>query len=113
MIWAFELRVMQSDRSAHWRRLLVAATAAVSCAATVAFAQVATESAERANAQGATSEAIEPAQSAQPTTDTARPRTPPRTLTPIAWWNMSRVNPFQRIFPCPSPSIFNRDRSRL
>jgi len=71
MIWAFELRVMQSDRSAHWRRLLVAATAAVSCAATVAFAQVATESAERANAQGATSEAIEPAQSAQPTTDTA------------------------------------------
>ena len=71
MIWAFELRVMQSDRSAHWRRLLVAATAAVSCAATVAFAQVATESAERANAQGVTSEAIEPAQSAQPTTDTA------------------------------------------
>lgn len=82
MIWAFELRVMQSDRSAHWRRLLVAATAAVSCATTVAFAQVATESAERANAQGATSEAIEPAQSAQPTTDTATdPSTDPSTDT--------------------------------
>lgn len=82
MIWAFELRVMQSDRSAHWRRLLVAATAAVSCAATVAFAQVATESAERANAQGVTSEAIEPAQSAQPPTDTATdPSTDPSTDT--------------------------------
>ena len=59
MIWAFGLHVMQNKPSTQWRRLLVAFTAAMSCAA-VSFAQVEEDTAERTIISEADNQTVEP-----------------------------------------------------
>ena len=59
MIWAFGLHVTQNKPSTRWRRLLVAFTAAMSCAA-VSFAQVAEDTGERTITSEADNQAVEP-----------------------------------------------------
>ena len=59
MIWALGLHVMQNKLSTQWRRLLVAFTAAMSCAV-VSFAQVAEDTGERTITSEADNQTVEP-----------------------------------------------------
>ena len=59
MIWALGLHVMQNKPSTQWRRLLVAFTAAMSCAA-ASFAQVAEDTAERTITLQTDNQTVEP-----------------------------------------------------
>ena len=59
MIWALGLHVMQNKPSTQWRRLLVAFTAAMSCAA-VSFTQVAEDTAERTITLQTDNQTVEP-----------------------------------------------------
>ena len=69
MIWALGLHVMQNKPSTQWRRLLVAFTAVMSCAA-VSFAQVAEETAERTITSETDNQTVEPVTPPDTTIDT-------------------------------------------
>ena len=69
MIWALGLHVMQNKPSTQWRRLLVAFTAAMSCAA-VSLAQVAEDTAERTITSEADNQTVEPVTPPDTTIDT-------------------------------------------